>query len=371
MLNNKKYLGGALLKKTVVFLFFAFILLFMTACGKSEEVVDYVDVTFSGMDTLGSATFEVDETKLLKEIFNLKDDAHDYPDEKTANQAQNVLEAYDIKIEPHENLSNGDKIKIIASVNEDLTTKIKEGEKEITVEGLEEPNVLTTAEVEKNLVFNFNGFSGRGVAQIDKVFDESFLNHFTFEVENDGNLSNGDKVGIQLAENIEDELHANGYILEDNFQPTVEVKGLDELAETAKDIKNLEDIKRFLEEELNEKYSDTDYSFGYNTKYEINREKLMYRQFEKETDKNDYYQDEKHGSLVGIFSVKEYEVRDEEEELRNEFTLIFGYYHLILDENGNVNISEITQMSEIKEDNYSLESVIQLYEGQGYEEVKE
>lgn len=342
----------------------------MTACGKSEEVVDYVDVSFSGMDTLGSATFEVDENKLLKEIFNLKDDAHDYPDEKTAKQAQNVLEAYEITVEPQENLSNGDKIKITASVNDDLTTKIKSGEKEITVEGLEEPSVLTTEEVEKSLVFNFNGVSGRGVAQIDKVFDESFLNNLTFEVENDGNLANGDKVEILVDEYFEDELHANGYILEENFEPTVEVKGLDKLAEAASDIKNLEDIERFLEEELNEKYYDTDYSFGYNTKYEIEQEKLMYRQFDKDTGDDSYYQDDKHGSLVGIFSVKEYEVQDEDEELRSEFTLIFGYYNIILDDNGNANLSEITQMSETKENNYSLESVIQLYEGQGYEEVK-
>lgn len=360
----------SLLKKTFGGLFFACILFFMTACGKSEQVVDYVDVSFEGMDTLGNATFEVDETKLLQEIFNLEDDAHDFPDEKTAKQAQNVLEAYEITVEPQEGLSNGDKVKIVATVDEDLTTKIEGGEKEITVEGLEEPVVLTTEEVEESLVFNFNGVSGRGVAQIDKVFDESFLNDLTFEVENDGNLSNGDNVDILVGENIEDELHANGYILDENFKPSVEVKGLDELAETATDIKNLEDIERFLEEELNEKYYDTDYSFGSNRTYEITREKLMYRQFDKETDEEHYYEDDQHGSLVGIFSVEKYEVDDDDKELTKEFTLIFGYYDIILDEDGNANLSEIKQISEEKEDNYSLESVIQLYEGLGYEEVK-
>lgn len=359
------------MKKTVQVSFFAFILFLLSACGNSEDMAEYVDVSFSGMDTLGSASYEVDEIKLLKELFDIKDDAHDFPDEKTAEDAYNVMNAFEVKVEPEEGLSNGDKVKVTVSVDEDMTDKIKAGEKEVTVEGLDEPDVLTTEDVEKNLVFNFNGISGRGVAQIDKVFDDSTLNNLTYAVENDGKLANGDEVEITVNEDIEDILHDNGYILDDNFKPTVEVKGLDVVAEKATDIQNLEDIERFIEEGLNDTYKDTDYTYGSNTKYEIEREKLMYRQFDKESDDQSYYQDDRHGSLVGVFSVKEYDVRDDDKTLTKEFTLIYGYSDIILDENDKANISEIQTISEEKEDNYSLESVIQLYEGQGYEEVKD
>lgn len=362
-----------LLRKILLFTMFTMSVFLLAACGGTQNVTDYVEVSFSGMDTKGTADYEVNETALIEEIFNLDEVAQDFPSDEVAIEAYEILGAYSIKMEPSDNLSNGDKVKIIVTVDEKVTKQIKSGEKEFTVEGLEEPKELTTEEVEKNLVLNFNGVSGRGFAQIDKIFDEPLLNDIDYQIENDGKLENGEKAKVILDKDAENQLNANGYVLEKDFNPTVEVKNLDAVAEKATDIANLEDLERFLGEEFSSKYEDTDYSFGSNTKYEVTQEKLLYRQFDKKSSGDDadyYYEDMKNGNLISIYSVKKYRVEGEEKKLDTEFTAVYGYSGLLLDEENKVNLSELKKIDERKEKNYSVESVIQLYEGEGYVEVE-
>lgn len=351
-------------------MFFASCLFLLSACGSSEDVTDYVDVSFSGMDSQGSASYEMDEMGLVETIFDLEG-LQDYPDLETAQEAETILDAYEIKIEPEKELSNGDKVQLTIIVDEDKTDKIKGGEKEFTVEGLDEPEIVTSEAVEENLVLNFNGASGRGVAQIDNIFDEAPLSNINFKIENDGKLKNGDNAKIIVDSEIENILHSNGYMLDEDFNPTFEVKNLEVVAEKATDINNLEDIERFIEEELNNDYQDTDYNFGSNTVYEIAQENLMYRQFNKVSSDEQVLSSslDNHGSLIGIFSVKQYRVNDEK-KLQDEFTVIYGFSRLILNEDNEANLSELIKINEQKNDNYSIESVIQLYEGEDYEEVK-
>lgn len=343
-------------------------LLFLVACGSAEDLTKYVEVSFSGMDSQGSVNFDVDETRLIEEVFNLEGH-QDFPDVDTAREAQEILDAYSIEVDPQEDLSNGDQVKITVLVDENKTKKIVGGEKEVTVEGLDEPEVLTTEAVEENLVLNFNGVSGRGVSQIDNIFDESPLDHLDFQIENDGELKNGDEALVIIDADAKDTLHSHGYVLDEDFQPSFTVENLDVVAEKATDIKNLEDLERFLDEELRNAYKDTDYGFGYNAKYEINQEKLMYRQFDKETDTS-LYEDDNHGNLIGIFSIEEYQISKDDKKLIQKFTAIYGFSGILLDDEGQANLSDLRTISERKGDTYSLESVIQLTEGDGYEEVK-
>jgi len=366
------------LRKFIILSCLSFSLIVLTACGSSEEITEYIDVSFSGVDTMGEASYSLNDEELIEDVFdiNLEDE---FPDEETAEEIDTMLDAYKIKLENDEELSNGDTVKLTANVNEEKTDKIKGGEKEVTVEGLEEPKTLTSKDVEENLVLNFNGVSGRGKAQIDTTFDEGFLNDIVYNIENDGTLKNGDKAKLDLDDDFVETLNNNGYILEEDFSPTFEVKGLESVAEKADDIKNLKDVKRYLKEELNDKYKDTDYSIGPNKKYEIKEEALMYRQFAEEEDgesssemfgsgTNDL--EEGHGSLIGIYSIEQYNVSDDEEELEEEFTAMYGFSGIILDDDSKANISKLETVSEEKDDSYSLDSVIQLYEGEGYEKVK-
>lgn len=344
----------------------------LAACGSSEDMTEYVEVSFSGMDTQGTASYDVDVTGLIGEIFDLEE-ADDNPDKKTAKEIESVLSAYDVKVKPESDLANGDEVTVVVSVDEEKTDKITGGEKKFTVKDLEEPKKVTTKDVEEKLVVNFNGVSGRGVAQIDNIFDESPMSDITFEIENDGELKNEDQATVIVGSDFEDVLQSNGYILEEDFNPTFEVTGLDVVAEKAEDIKNLEDIERFLDEELNDDYENTDYEYGMNYRYEIEQESLMYRQFEKTSDQDASISnmENNNGNLVGLFSIKHYSISNDEETLQDEFKLIYGFAGIILDEDNKANLAELINISERKEDSYSIDSIIQLYEGEGYEKVKE
>src|SRR5699024_1283500 len=144
-----------------------------SACGSKEDMMEYLDVSFYGIDSKGNASYYLEENRLIGSVLNLGEEVHDFPDEETRKEAEEILGAYTIEIEPQENLSNGDEVQVTIVVDKDKTKKLKGGEKKFTVEGLEAPEILTTEEAEKKLVLNFNGVNGRGVAQIDNVFDVS------------------------------------------------------------------------------------------------------------------------------------------------------------------------------------------------------
>lgn len=342
----------------------------LSACGKSANLTDYVNVSFTGLDSKGVASYDVDEEQLFKDLFDY-DPETDFPDEETLMEMEKIEDSYKVKLSKSEDLSNGDKITVTVTVDENVTKKIKGGEKEVTVEGLDEPKRLTTKDVEEHLVIDFLGASGQGVSRINNKF-ESPLNEIVFEIENDGTLKNDDDARIILAEGEEESLLNHGYILEDDFKPTFKVKGLDLIAEKATDIKNLKDIKRMINEEVQRSYKDIYPDSNIGTKYKIKEEAFMYRQFNnEEVDVSSYYDPhhDKHGFLIGIYSIEKYSGGDG--ELRDEFTVIIGYKNIVLDENDKANVAKLELFKDRKDSTYSLETIIQLYEGDGYSKFKE
>lgn len=360
------------MKKVGIFIFGLLSMLLVVGCGNGKDMTNFVDVKFTGMDSKGMATYQVDEDKLIKEVFDV-DVSVAFPDQKTQQEIMEIEDAYKIKLDKDSNLSNGDEVKLVVTVDEEKTKKIKGGETKIKVKGLSDPEQLTTKDVEKNLVVNFNGVSGRGKVTIDNVFD-SPLNNISFKIENDGKLKNGDKAKILFSKEDEVSLNNQGYILEKNFSPSFEVTGLKNVAEKATDISNLEDIKRMVDEEARRTYKDSGAEYSFGLKYEINQEKLMYRQFNKDNSKESNYSSygssfSDNGNLIGIYSIKEYS-GGTESKLKRTFTSIIGFSDIILDENNATNVAELKEISDTKDDTYSLESVLKLYEGYGYTEIK-
>ena len=344
--------------------------LLLSACGMSaKDMSEYVDVDFSGYDTKGTATFTVDEDKLYKETVGYEDG--DMPDEKTIDEMNHIADAYEIKLDKEDQLSNGDKVKVTVTVDKEQTKKIKSGEKTVEVKGLEKPETLTNDMVKKGLVFNFNGVSGRGEAQMDPVFDNPVLNGTEFEVKNDGKLKNGDQATITLSKESETALNEQGIVLAKDFAPTVEVKGLAEVAEKATDIANLKDVKRMIEEAAKREYKGYAQDQSYGQRYELKQEKLMYRPFDdgKNDDSWMYYGGPFHGTLIALYTVKQYTGGDDGKLVSNQVATV-GYSNLVLDQDKKVNVADMKQIELSKDDSYSLESVIQLYEGYGYTEVK-
>lgn len=322
------------------------------------------------MDSQGTIDYDVRMDDVFKELFDY-DPEVDFPDEKTQQEMSTIQEAYKIAIDQSEELSNGDKVVFTVSVNEEATKKIKGGKKEFTVEGLEVPEQLTSAEVEDHLVIDFLGVSGRGYARIDNKLDGD-LQTIRFEVEDDGVLKNGEQATIVLGEDQEDRLFNYGYILAADFNPTVEVKGLDEIAEKAEDIQNYEDLKRMIREEVQRTHQDFLPTARTGRVYEIIEEEFMYRQF------NDHDLNQpgssianvRHGDLIAVFTIKQYQGGDDG-KLQLEFIAMEGYTELKLDEDNKVDISEIRNINKKFDKTYSLETVIQTYESEGYSIVKD
>lgn len=358
-------IGDVSMKKSIYAVFTIVLLFFISSCSSVKDMTDYVDVSFSGMDNMGVANYEVDEEKLIEEVFDYDEDI-DFIEEETLKEMNDLEEAYKIQLDKEEDLSNDDIVTLIVSVNEDKTDKIKGGEKEVTVSGLEEPDILTSKDVEDNLVLNFNGASGKGTANIENTFNDSVLSEVVFEVENNGELENEEYAEVVIDDEAEKLLHEKGYILDEDFNPTFEVEGLHNVAENAKDIENIEDVKRMIDEEVEKDYKDRD---AIKIFYEIEKEAMMYRQFNEEEEENAFPEDpDNNGNLVVIYSV---EKMDEISEEREEFIAIVGYADIKLDDEGKANLSEMVKISDKKDDTYSLKTIIQLYEGNGYKEIKD
>ena len=360
------------MKKSFKIFWFLCFVLFLGGCSVRKDINKYVDVTFSGIDTEGQATYTVDTNKMLKDVLNYDSDKGT-PTEKELEEVTDLMNSFKIKLDKTDKLSNGDKVKVTITVNEDKTKKLKSSEKTVEVKGLEEPKELTNKDVEKNLVVNFNGVSGRGVAKIDNVFDAP-LNSINFEFENDGKFKNGDKAKIILTKEQKENLILDGYVPEKDFEPTFEVSGLEEVAEKASDIKNLEDIKRMIDEQVKRTYKDYNVDSSWGTRYEITLNRMMYRQFDKEDSKDDMYYSGytntgQNGNLIGIYTIKQYS-GGTESKLENTKTAIIGYSNIILDKDKNANVADLDEMETTKDDTYSLESVLKLYEGYGYTTVE-
>lgn len=348
-------------------------LFILSGCSSAKNLVDYVDVEFTGMDTQGKAKYSVNTNDLVYDTLKIDSDTISLTD-KQKNALRKLGSSYKIKLDKEENLSNGDKVKVIATVNEEKTKKIKSGEKTVEVKGLEEPKKLTNEEVTKHLVVNFNGANGQGEAKVDNTFSDK-LSNVTFKIANDGHLKNGDKAKLDLSKEFKQALIYRGYVLDKDFNPTFEVKGLDEVAEKATDIANLDDIKRMIDEGIRREYKSSEKNEEtWNTQYEIKEDKMMYRQFNTNTKNNESfwgnsYGSSQNGNLIKIFTVKTYS-GGPEGKLQNTQTVIYGYSDIILNDKKEANVADLTEISDSKDDTYSLESVIKLYEGYGYKEVK-
>lgn len=343
----------------------------LSACGKSVQLTDYVEISFSGLDGYGRATYDLKMDEVFEDLFDFNPDV-DFPDENMKAEMDTIHESYKMKIDQEEGLSNGDKVTVTIAVDDQKTKKIKGGEKEFTVEGLEIPEQLTTKDVEEHLVIDFIGPSGRGFARIENKFTNE-IKDFHFTVENNGFLNNGEQANIILDEDEEDRLLDFGYVLEENFQPTVQVNSLDKVPEQASEIENLNDLKRMIEEEVKRRYRDWYPDISLGERYEIQHETFMYRQFRHDLEDELQYNnisDIQHGYFAGIYSIEKYR-GGEDGELKEAFTAIIGFKNLILDENNQVNVAKIENFHEKKDDTYSLDTIFQLYEGEGYEILEE
>ncbi|MEO2652455.1 hypothetical protein ABHA40_13865, partial [Enterococcus mundtii] len=108
--------------KKIFLLCFIGISILLVGCSSAKDLSSYIDVSFTGMDSMGSASYQIDNTKLIKDIYDY-DDEIDFLDEKKQEEIDAMLKSFKIKLDKTEDLSNGDKVKVTISVDENQTKK--------------------------------------------------------------------------------------------------------------------------------------------------------------------------------------------------------------------------------------------------------
>mgnify|MGYP000851227259 CR=1 FL=1 len=337
-------------------------LLLLTACGSKVELSDYIEVEFYGYDSIGTASYSVDDTKLIKDAFGVTDEDYWDLEYEQMEAISNMMMSFTVDLSKDTELSNGDEIIVRLSVDKEMTNKLKaKDEIKVTVSGLEEPTMISDEELERNIIVNFNGVSGRGYIQIDTTFDGDLYN-LTVEPDRDGDIANGDLVTVSVSEYDRENLAHMGYALSGDGAVEFEASGLEVVPETVLEIANLEDVERMIGEGINRQYQDSDWG---SYSYDITKGKTYYRQFDRDTD--DWYDSSNHGSLITLYTIKEY---DRNDELVDTFTAIYGFNNIIIDDSGKTNVTQINEYHDTYDHTYSLESVEKLMEGYGYVEVK-
>lgn len=352
------------MKKMIRFSLLLFAIAFLAACGSKQELSDYVEVYFSGYDTIGSAHYTVDQSRLIDDAFGITEGDYWDLDNETQTEIEHLTNSYSINIKDFTELSNGDEIVVQLKVDEKRTDRLKtKDELIVEVAGLEELEEITAEELEKNVVVNFNGTSGRGFIQIDTTFSGD-LSHLRFETEQDGEIKNGDTVRLTLTEDSKDSLASNGYKLAGNGEVNFEASGLQIVAENASDIENLEDITRMISEGINRQYQEDDYG---RYSYEITAGNSYYRQFDDHSDSNEWGDTTNNGTYITLYTIEEY---NRDGELADIYTAIFGFNNIVLDENNKTNVTRISEYTNSYDNTYSIESVERLMEGYGFELIE-
>src|SRR5699024_5157394 len=362
------------MKRNVVgFIFILMTALFLAACGgKSIDLKDYVEVDFEGMDSLGHAYVNLSIDEGVAEAYKLDTDNFDdslmelmEKKPKVYEEIINLFNSYDYEIDQSSDLSNGDVVTVTLTVSGEEAEKVLKGDEvECTDEGLEEPEELTKEELEKHIVVDFVGASGKGDARINNTFSDD-LGYIDFSVENDGSLSNGDEAKLVVPEEEHASLLELGYKVDDDADVTYEVSGLTEYAETAEDIDNIKDMIRMMDEEMKENFKDSEY---FNA-YDIKQEKFLYRQFPEEEES--YYDGStNNGSFMSLYTIVVYDNAEEKADKNPDHEYIYAkiYRDLAIDEDGKVNVAKIAKDYEDHDSSYSLDTVQQVYEGNGYNE---
>lgn len=233
------------------------------------------------------------------------------------------------------------------------------GDEGVDGETVEDKTVLTTEDVESQLKLSFEGYSGRGKMVVENDL-ETPLRNSGVVVENNGFLKNGDVVTLDLESgypNIFTELLENkNYELEEGFNPTFTVEGLQGVAETGNDITNVDDIIRMAKEDYEARKK------GIKTTYKDELIGYWYRDFPADEDERLY--ERSVGRLIVLY--------DMEKTISNgdvyKHVIPQEYTNILVDENGKADLSKMNDIDGKEDRNKSVETVIAVLESEGFEQ---
>lgn len=229
------------MKKMKVF-FFALVTLMvlgLTGCGgTSIDLMDYVTVTFSGVDGQGTAVCNVDMAKLEQDLSGDKDGEISQEElEQLAWIAQFEL-TVSYQLDKETGLSNGDQVTVSATCDEDFAkdnkVKVSEGKKEFKVEGLKDPVEVDAFasdifDTDTGVTLEYYGTSPSANLSIRNTCTQEPESLITYKVDKAADLKNGDKITVTAE--LSAQAAEKGYVLKET-EKTITVEGLDACVES-------------------------------------------------------------------------------------------------------------------------------------------
>ena len=336
-------------------------------------------------------------------------------------ELEQIMDSMEVEWSQTFDLTNGQIITVTITIDEEISRRVRGGEKEFTVSGLTNLMVITEAELAGMITVGFTGVDGRGVAYMEHHSTNHpilQLHHFMF-VEN-GELSNGESVLIQVDSHILQTLHQNGYRLEsDTFG--IPVEGLQKLAQSFSDFSEPDELFRYLDENLARLLGEDDYTLEAlqaaadalaiaqaavdaatnsaerreanelrnaannavraqsGTRWEKELVGYFYRPLAVigqedfvgvDTGWSTSLFNENDGTLIGIYTVTVFRSRSNDafEEVDRSYTLVFGLTNLLPGDDGRVSITNILTVRREFDDSYSIETILRSAEDFGFTE---
>lgn len=191
----------------ILFIILVFILSKILAFNnKTVDISNYINVTYTGLETIGKVNCTVDEDKLYTQLAG---------NEKNTEVLSNIKQTIDsISITTKgSNLSNGNSVNINVTYNKDLAKKAKCSFRNLKystkVSGLA---VGKTIDIFDNVEVIIAGISPEAYANVNNKWSEEALKNISFSIDHPTNISKGDVVKV-TCNATEDDMTALGYIL--------------------------------------------------------------------------------------------------------------------------------------------------------------
>lgn len=155
---------------------------------------EYLNVSFSGYNTAGSAEVEFNSRALIESIMG------EMPSD--LSRIDSYIEDYNayaeglaLSVFPRDGLSNGQEITVKIEVSGKAASKILPLEKTYTVTGLKEAELM---DVFSQMSFSVSGVDGEATAKMSPSSESNILSAYIFVFDKLKNLSNGDVVTVSI-----------------------------------------------------------------------------------------------------------------------------------------------------------------------------
>ena len=184
-------------KRSVSIIIISMCLLCLSGCGlwkKKIDVTKTLSLKFNGVNGYGTADL-VDAYLWEDEAFK-KAGIKDLNSLTALGNAFAIENAVSYDISPSEDLSNGDKVTVTASINKEVAKnyklKLTAKERQFTVEGLPE---VQEVDLFENVNVTFDGIAPYVTASIDNSYNEKYV-FTTFSLDKNSGLNIGDVVTV-------------------------------------------------------------------------------------------------------------------------------------------------------------------------------